>query len=106
MDAVGDFVVTWQSFGQVLAGYYDIYAQRYSSSGAALGSEFLVNPVTLNTQLGSTGGSFVDESVAMDATGDFVVGWQEYGKNTTGTYYSGIGAQRYQGRLWPVRMRR
>ncbi|MBW4577302.1 MAG: hypothetical protein KME08_18685, partial [Aphanothece sp. CMT-3BRIN-NPC111] len=83
MDADGDFVVTWNSYGQDGSGY-GIYAQRYNSAGAAVGSEFRVNTTTASTQRYST--------VAMDADGDFVVTWTSSGQDGDG---DGIYAQRY-----------
>ncbi|MCC7510602.1 MAG: tandem-95 repeat protein [Planctomycetes bacterium] len=83
MDADGDFVIAWMSNGQDGSGY-GIYAQRYNNSGAAVGSEFLVNTFTTNSQL--------YPSVAMDADGDFVVVWHSFGQD--GSDY-GIYAQRY-----------
>ncbi|MHB1544628.1 MAG: hypothetical protein ACYCVU_08650, partial [Gammaproteobacteria bacterium] len=100
MDAAGDFVVAWESYERLGTSRYDVYAQRYSASGAALGSEFLVNPANLTAPFSTE--SYNQPSVAMDATGDFVVGWREYAYSynyTTYTsyHYYGIGAQRYQG---------
>ena len=68
----GDFVVTWDS--QVHDGAVTgIVARRYSSAGAALGGEFLVNAFTLYGQ---------DlPSVAVDGDGDFVVVWTSYGQD-------------------------
>ncbi len=66
MDADGDVVVVWQSFGQD-GSSLGIFGQRFSSTGAALGSEFQVNTYTPGPQ--SLPG------VAMDADGDFVVVW-------------------------------
>jgi len=83
MDADGDFVITWQSFGQD-GGNGGIYAQRYNSAGVAQGSEFQVNTYTIDSQRNA--------SVAMDADGDFVIAWQSYGQDGSG---SGIYAQRY-----------
>jgi hypothetical protein len=49
MDADGDFVVTWQSYGQ--DGDADgIYAQRYNALGVPQGGEFRVNSTTANFQ--------------------------------------------------------
>jgi hypothetical protein len=42
MDADGDFVVTWQSYGQD-GSNYGIYGQRYNAAGVAQGTEFRVN---------------------------------------------------------------
>lgn len=85
MDATGDFVVTWYSFGQDDASSWGVYAQRYSSAGVAQGSEFRVNTTTLGDQLATT--------VAMDATGNFVVTWSSY--NQDGSSW-GIYAQQYK----------
>ncbi len=66
MDADGDFVITWQSYGQDGDGY-GIYARRYNSNGTAQGSEFLVNDTTAAWQL--------TPAVAMDAQGNFAITW-------------------------------
>ena len=83
MDAAGDFVVTWESYGQDGSGY-GIYAQRYNAAGLTQGSEFQVNTYTTGNQK--------NPSVAMDSTGDIVIAWQSFGQdgNEYGTY-----AQRY-----------
>ncbi|MBD2520023.1 putative Ig domain-containing protein [Nostoc sp. FACHB-973] len=83
MDADGDFVISWQSYGQDGSGY-GIYAQRYNSAGVAVGGEFKVNTYTNSAQSKST--------VAMDADGDFVISWQSIGQDG---YGYGINAQRY-----------
>ncbi len=68
LDADGDFVVVWQSFYQ--DGYqYGTFAQRFSSAGVRLASEFRVSAYT-------TGGER-NPSVAADADGDFVVAWHD-----------------------------
>jgi len=98
MDAAGDFAVAWESYNQLGTSYDDVYAQRYSASGAALGSAFLANPATVSPPPLTLAG-FDDLSVTMDATGDFVVAWQAYGYGSSHNYdyYSSIGAQRFQG---------
>ncbi len=72
MDAKGDFVVTWTSYGQ--NGNYDgIYARLFNLQGAAQGGEFMVNTTVRARQ---------DHSdVAMDQNGDFTVVWESYGQN-------------------------
>jgi hypothetical protein len=80
-DASGNFVVVWQS-PQDGAGS-GIFAQRYASSGAPLGSEFRVNTYTTNNQK--------YPAVAADASGNFVVVWQSPGD---GSSY-GVFGQRY-----------
>ena len=49
MDVAGDFVVTWQSYGEDGSGY-GIYAQRYTPSGATLGGIDALQTLTLNGQ--------------------------------------------------------
>ena len=86
MDATGDFVVAWQSYGQ--DGYkYGIYAQRFNASGSAQGSEFQVNS--------HTSGEQIAPAVAMDAAGDFVIAWQSYDPGVQDGSRYGIYAQRY-----------
>jgi len=82
MDASGDFVVTWRGNG--LDDSNGIYAQRYSATGVAQGTEFLVNTETSNLQ--------TEPAIAIDADGDFVVTWSGYGPFLEG--YE-IYAQRY-----------
>lgn len=83
MDQGGDFVVAWSSYYQA-SDYSDIYARRYNSAGTAQGSEFRVNTVTNN-------GWHYSSSVALDATGDFVIGWALYDYGNT----NAASAQRY-----------
>ncbi|QLE42087.1 hypothetical protein FD723_17785 [Nostoc sp. C052] len=85
VDANGDFVVSWQSYGQD-GDYYGIYAQRYNSAGVAQGSEFKVNNTTTTTRYQ------LSPTIAIDAGGDFVISWQSLGQDGSGY---GIYAQRY-----------
>jgi hypothetical protein len=78
-DASGNFVVVWQSDQNG-----DVYGQRYDSSGATLGGEFLVNAFTPNNQ--------AQAAVAADPSGDFVVVWQSFSQD--GSAY-GVFGQRY-----------
>jgi Ca2+-binding RTX toxin-like protein len=83
MSPDGDFVITWQSYGQDGDGS-GIFAQRYSATGTPLGEEFQVNTTTVGNQQ--------NPAIAMDRDGDFTIAW--------GTYYydlenRGIFAQRY-----------
>jgi hypothetical protein len=81
MDSNGSFIVTWDSPDGSSDG---IYAQRYNAAGVALGGEFRVNTTTVNDQ--------ADPTVAMDASGDFVIIWRSNGQDGSG---DGIYAQRY-----------
>ncbi|MGL5094552.1 MAG: hypothetical protein ACRDD1_03135, partial [Planctomycetia bacterium] len=83
MDADGDFVVVWQSENQD-GSSYGVYAQRFNAAGARLGIEFRVNTFTTNFQL--------QQSVAMDADGDFVVAWVSADQDGSSL---GVYAQRY-----------
>jgi len=65
-DDEGDFIVVWNESGQFGVGT-GIYAQRFDSSGAEQGTEFLV----------SASGGF--QSVTADATGNFVIVWANGG---------------------------
>jgi hypothetical protein len=86
MDADGDFVITWTSFGQD-GDNEGIYARRYNASGVAQGGEFAVNTYTTESQERST--------VAMDADGNFVIVWESRTQEGAGTNF-GIYARRYQ----------
>ena len=65
----GSFVVVWGGRGTGSADNLDIVGQRFSSSGAAAGGEFL-----LNQAAGIQGGPMV----ATDSQGNFVVAWTSY----------------------------
>jgi hypothetical protein len=83
MDADGDFVVTWESFGQD-GSLYGVFAQRFDAAGSTQGGEFLVTTSTTNSQR--------HPSVAMDADGAFVVAWGSSGQDGSS---SGIFARRF-----------
>ncbi len=93
-DADGDFVVTWTQFDG--ANDTNVYARRFNSAGVAQGGAFEVNSYTANNQEWS--------SVAMDATGDFVVTWSSYGQEDNGQLGDGFGvyARRYDSFGVPV----
>jgi hypothetical protein len=66
MDAVGNFVVVWQSTGQD-GSLEGIFGQRYNAAGVAQGGEFGVNVTTAGNQ-------YLDD-IAMDAAGNFAVSY-------------------------------
>jgi Dockerin type I domain len=76
VDADGDFVVAWQN--GATGSVYDIYAQRYSATGVALGGEFGVNTFT--------SGSQQPPALAVDSDGDFVVAWESSDGSGFGVY--------------------
>jgi hypothetical protein len=88
-DADGDFVVVWSGDG-LYSSNFDVFGQRYSSSGAAVDLEFLVN-------------SYLDgwrsfASVAMDTDGDFVVAWT----SSQSGRFDDIFAQRFSSAGYPL----
>ncbi len=106
IDAAGDFVVTWTSYGQDGTGVSDlgnsaaingangVYARRFGSNGLPASNEFGVNTFTAGNQQYS--------KVAMDAAGDFTIVWESFQDRPATTSNStsvptsyGIYAQRY-----------
>ncbi len=67
MNNKGDFVVTWVSRKTDIAG--DVYAQRFNSGGEKIGTNFLVPSATAGPQ--------TRPDVAMNASGRFVVVWED-----------------------------
>jgi hypothetical protein len=63
----GQFIVTWQSFGQD-GSFYGVFARRVASTGAAQGSEFQVNTYVTGEQIRPV--------VAADQNLGFAVAWQ------------------------------
>lgn len=82
MDFDGDFVVAWESYSD--GDGSGIHFQRYSNTGASVGSETLANITTLQFQ--------VNPAVSMDSAGDFVVAWQSYLQDGDGY---GVFARRF-----------
>jgi RHS repeat-associated protein len=82
MDTAGTFVIAWE--GNSDGSGLGVYAQRYAADGTAQGSEFQINTYTTNDQ--------AYPSVAMDATGDFIVAWQSGYQDGSGY---GVYARRY-----------
>ncbi len=92
MDAEGEFVISWTSYGQDgvgsgygagLDGLNGVFARRYSGN-APISDEFQVNTYGEGDQQLSR--------VSMDADGDFVVAWESDGQDGDG---AGIYAQRF-----------
>jgi len=83
MDSAGGFVIVWLDNR---SGYvWDIFAQRYSPSGSALGSNFEVTSDPPNAVQNWP-------KVAMSASGSFVVAWEDDRDGDEDIY-----AQRYSG---------
>jgi hypothetical protein len=64
--ATGAFVAAWSGYAGAASGF-DVFARRFTSSGAPAGAEFRVNT--------STAGDQYPSAVAMSPKGDFIVVW-------------------------------
>jgi len=82
-DGSGNFIITWFDQRNTLNIYGDIYAQRYNSSGTAVGSNFKVND-----DVGNDNQDRPD--IATDGSGNFIITWQD-----ARNYFLDIYAQRY-----------
>jgi hypothetical protein len=87
MDANGDIVAAWASFGQDAPGGYGVYDRRFNAAGTPQGGEQLVNTFTPGYQW--------QPQVSMSATGGYVVTWSSYGQESTATPGYGIFARIY-----------
>jgi hypothetical protein len=72
----GEFVISWTGPGNGVAGGLDVFAQRFDSSGNAVGGEFRVNSTTASDQTGS--------SVAIDSGGNILITWSSNGQDGSG----------------------
>ena len=77
------FVVVWQSYQD--GDGFGIFAQRFASNGAPLGSEFQVNTYTTFSQ--------ISPAIATATSGAFVIVWAEQGGEDGNGY--GVFGQRY-----------
>jgi hypothetical protein len=76
MDGSGNFIVVWRDDRNF---FWDIYCQRYNSSGVAQGANFKVND-DIGTSLQQ------DPSIAMDGSGNFIVVWRDDRNGNTDIY--------------------
>jgi len=83
MNGSGDFIITWEDYRNFQNWFWDIFAQRYDSSGATLGYNFKVNDDTLAVNQWTP-------AIAGDSFGNFVISWAD-GRNSNLDIY----AQRY-----------
>jgi hypothetical protein len=67
----GEFLVAWESVGQLGTDERDIFAQRLDADATLQGPEIQVNSATTGLQ--------VAPSVTRDSRGNFVVAWGNYG---------------------------
>jgi hypothetical protein len=82
-DALGNFVVAWSSEPQD-GSTHGVFGQRFASSGEPLGPDFRVNTYTTDAQY--------FPSIAVSASGDFVVLWDSIGQDGSGR---GVFGQRF-----------
>ena len=88
----GDFVVAWGSVAQDNpGGDYGVFGRRFSSAGAPLTGEFLINAYTVNAQERPT--------IGMDGSGGFVVAWASTGQDGAN---DGIFARRFSSAGAPI----
>jgi hypothetical protein len=86
-DASGNAVVVWQSLNQESGGWgYGVIARRFTSAGAPLGAEMLVNTTVAGDQF--------EPAVASDASGNFLVTWTSDAQDGSGLGVFGRGFDR------------
>ena len=85
-DAEGDFVISWFYGGAIDGSGYGVFARRFESSGAPMGTEFRINTYT-------TGNQWLP-SIASDPAGNFVIAWFSEQNGVDGVF-----AQRFAGGL-------
>ena len=73
----GGFVAAWQQFDAV-SGTYDIWYARYSANDVVFVPPTRANVNTAGNQLNPT------VAISDDATGTFVIAWEDYGADATG----------------------
>jgi hypothetical protein len=83
MDGTGNFVIAWSDTRNGPLGNIDIYAQRYNSSGTALGANFQVSSPSPVWER--------DPDIASDLSGNFIIAWTDYTCGGAANIY----AQRY-----------
>jgi len=85
----GDFLVAWQGSGSggTDTSSNSVHAQRYDSSGTALGTEFQVNSYTTDPQN--------RPKVATSGDGSFIVVWESVGSSGADVSNFSVQAQRY-----------
>ena len=87
MNADGDFVVVWSTKDSGTGSEFEIYLQRFDSSGTAQGSEIRANTTTDQDQFAPV--------VAMASDGSFVVAWEGRGDESGETDSHGVFFQMF-----------
>jgi hypothetical protein len=88
-DGDGDFVVTWQSFHD--GNQFGSFAQRFSSGGTKIGTDFQVNTFTVGQQ--------TYPQVGVESDGDFVVVWISAGQDGSN---NGVFGRRFTSNGAPI----
>jgi phosphodiesterase/alkaline phosphatase D-like protein len=79
VDAVGNFMVAWNSEGQDLSGY-GVYAQRFLASGVKNGAELRLNQQTTGEQRWNK----VGRTLAVDEGGNYLASWHSQNQDGSG----------------------
>jgi len=77
MDDFGNFLIVWATKGQPYGYFNDVRGQLYNYRGDRIGSEFLVNEVTIPGTATGPGSIELNPAAAMDDDGNFVVAWDQ-----------------------------
>jgi hypothetical protein len=85
VDGAGNFVVAWTGYYQI-GWASEVFARRYSSSGAPLSDEIQLNNQYFGFEFGP--------SIVRDAGGSFVVAWEGFADNNP-SYGIGVFARRF-----------
>lgn len=95
-DALGNFVVVWESYGSVGndSSLRSIQARRFDAAGSPLGGQFQVNLWITSEQIQPT--------VAMDAQGNFLVTWSSLGSASGDIADYSIQSQRFDSAGTPI----
>ncbi len=89
VEANGDFVVVWTSWGSYGSddSSYSIQSQRYAAAGPLVGGQFQVNSYTTSSQR--------YPALGVAANGDFVVVWESDGSSGSDTSDDSVQGQRF-----------
>jgi hypothetical protein len=104
VDAQGEFVVVWQSWGsgETDTYHWSIQARRFAAGGAPLAAQFQVNYWTYSNHYIEQEGP---PAVAVGAQGEFVVGWGDtecFSPLPYGCYYGMVAVRRFDAAGLPL----
>lgn len=91
-DGTGNFVVVWHSgTSEGNSSHEGVFGQRFDSVGSRVGNEFQINSYTTTW--------LVSPAVAADGAGNFVVVWENYGRDGS---LGGVFGQRFDSAGLPL----